>query len=115
MSNLSVFVGCSLLVEGVVLPKAGANVALNLTGASITFAANAIVGANEYRLDKSIGDGITVTSLSGGAFNLQLRTQDTEIMGSGGGSMEYYIRVSLDDEHDYVVQTGRLVLMPLPA
>lgn len=85
---------------------------LDLTGATITFALSKYLSATQWSktpsVEKSIGDGITVTNASQGALTVTLSNEDTATLEG-----EFYFELEVTDvsSNAVVVATGRVTIV----
>lgn len=115
MSLIETYYGDSLLIEAVVRRKRGTDAVLDITGCSITFYASNTAAGGDVTIQKEVGTGITITDGPAGELSVQLLPEDTELVGVGGGELQYYLRVTVDADTIHTVSAGELRINRLPS
>lgn len=107
MADITMFAGDTKTLQVTVKDENGD--AVDLTGASIRWQASRSVNKRPADLEKSVGDGITITDATAGRFDVTLDSADTEDLRG-----DFYHEAEVIDASGNVstVFTGTLTIEP---
>lgn len=94
---------------------AGATTAYDLTGCALSWVAEAVSPAGaSISITKSIGSGITVSSLTGGTGYVQLSPSDTNTYTDNVECIvNWDLRLTDATSQVFTIQSGKLVIVPV--